>query len=1253
MVHDKLENGRPNGDGGINGGGNLAKMSPYYAPKFLGADSPQFKLLHAAMQERILIIDGAMGTMIQRHDLHEADFRGAEFVEHKAKNLKGNNDLLSITQPEIIYGIHREYLLAGADIVETNTFSGTTIAQADYEMQDLVYRLNFESARLARRACDDVARETGIPRFVAGAVGPTNRTLSISPSVERPEFRNVTFDELVTAYTEQIKALLDGGSDIILVETIFDTANARAALYAIQVIFEEDAYPAVPVFISGTIVDKSGRTLSGQTGEAFVISVGHANPMCIGLNCALGAPEMRPFIENISRVTPAYVICYPNAGLPNAFGGYDETPKSMATDIAAFAEAGLVNIVGGCCGSTPDHIRAIANAVKDKTPRRPSTDLFHDHLMLSGLEPMRVGPNGLFINIGERCNVAGSRRFLKLIKDNKFEEALDVALKQVESGAQVLDINMDEGMLDGKSVMPKFLNLISGEPDIAKVPLCIDSSNFEVILAGLKCTQGKPIVNSISFEGRRKGFLHKARIIQRFGAAVIIMAFDELGQAAETERKVEICTRAYNLLREHLNFNPEDIIFDPNILTIATGMEGACELWAAIHSVFLYHAIKAGMDMGIVNAGALPIYDDIEPKLLKLCEDLLWNRDPEATEKMLLYAQGMSKSAGGKEEEKEAWRSLPVQQRLEHALIKGIDEYVTTDTELCRQLTDLYPRPLNVIEGPLMKGMGVVGDLFGAGKMFLPQVIKSARVMKKAVAHLIPFMEEERERDIQKRLAEGGLAEVQDPNSFYQGTIVLATVKGDVHDIGKNIVGVVLGCNNFKVVDLGVMTSIEKIVEACIREKADIVGMSGLITPSLEEMVHNANEFQRLGMRIPILIGGATTSKTHTAVKIAPKYSCPVIYVPDASKSVVVCSSLLDEKQREDLILDVQDEYEDLREEHYESIAERKFWTLEQARARAPNFAFDEIRRPNFVGVKGFRDYPLESLVSLIDWKPFFDLWGLRGKYPNKSFPNIFKDADIGQEAEKVYKEAQVVLQKILSKKLLQATGVLGIFPCNSRGDDIIIYDNEGEDRKVISTIFGLRQQAKRNNDDKCQCISDFIAPEGSGVVDWIGAFVVSAGFGVDEAVAEYEANLDDYGSIVIKALADRLAEAFAEELHLRVRREFWGYCPKEELTATDLHRVRYQGIRPAFGYPSLPDPREMETAWNLMDVERQTGVILTESYAMKPAAAVSGVYIAHPQSSYHSVGKVTKEQVVDYAKRKGEDLQLTEKWLSANLGYD
>ncbi|XP_071499462.1 methionine synthase-like [Diadema antillarum] len=1019
----------------------------------------------------------------------------------------------------------------------------------------MVYRLNKASAELAKRATDDVLAETGIKRYVAGAMGPTNRTLSISPSVENPAYRNITFEEMVAAYEEQARGLLDGGADVLLVETIFDTLNAKAALYAIQNLFEKD-YQAVPVFVSGTIVDKSGRTLSGQIGEAFVISVSHSNPMCLGLNCALGANEMRPFIEAIGMATPAYVICYPNAGLPNTFGGYDETPEMTADQLGSFARDGLVNIVGGCCGTTPAHIKAIADTVKQYKPRVPPHNVHGGCMTLSGLEPMIVGKHTLFVNIGERCNVAGSRRFAKLIKNDNYDEALNVAKDQVEAGAQVLDINMDEGMLDGVKAMTRFVNLIASEPDICKVPLCIDSSKFQVIEAGLKCSQGKCIVNSISLKEGEEDFIAKARVIKKHGAAVVVMAFDEIGQATEIDRKVEICTRSYHLLVQEVGFDPNDIIFDPNILTIATGMEehneyginfieatriikdtlphcrisgglsnlsfsfrGKEVIREAMHSVFLYHAIKAGMDMGIVNAGNLPLYIDIEPRLLHLCEDLLWDKDPAATEKLLEYAEGLGKGAK-KAAEDETWRSLSVEGRIEHSLVKGIDKYAIEDVEEARQNTAKYPRPLHIIEGPLMKGMSVVGDLFGAGKMFLPQVIKSARVMKKAVGHLIPFMEKGKEESLAGSDRSEGLR---------SGTIVLATVKGDVHDIGKNIVGVVLGCNNYRVIDLGVMTPCEKILQTAIQEKADIVGLSGLITPSLDEMIHVAKEMERLGFKIPLLIGGATTSKTHTAVKIAPCYSSPTVHVLDASKSVVVCSSLIDQEQYDEFVEEVAEDYEEVREEHYESLKERKYLSLSEARRKKFEVDWSSYQpvQPAFTGVKVYKDYDLSLLVPYIDWKPFFDVWQLRGRYPNRGYPKIFNDKTVGEEAKKVFDDAQDMLKKIIDNKLLKAIGIVGIYPTHSVGDDIHVFDDSklvgGGNQDVV--FFGLRQQAEREGSNHYACLSDFIAPRETGITDYIGGFAVSAGFGVNKMCQQFEAEMDDYSIIMVKALADRLAE--------------------------------------------------------------------------------------------------------------------------------
>uniref|UniRef100_A0A8C6EEH7 Methionine synthase n=1 Tax=Moschus moschiferus TaxID=68415 RepID=A0A8C6EEH7_MOSMO len=1191
--------------------------------------------IEAILRERIMVLDGGMGTMIQRHKLNEEDFRGQEFKDH-ARPLKGNNDILSITQPNVIYQIHKDYLLAGADIIETNTFSSTAIAQADYGLEHLAYRMNMCSAGLARKAAEEITLQTGIKRYVAGALGPTNKTLSVSPSVERPDYRNITFDELVEAYKEQAKGLLDGGVDILLIETIFDTANAKAALFAVQKLFEEEYVPR-PVFISGTIVDKSGRTLSGQTGEAFVISVSHADPLCIGLNCALGAAEMRPFIETIGKCTTAYVLCYPNAGLPNTFGDYDETPHMMAMHLKDFAVDGLVNIVGGCCGTTPDHIRQIAEAVKNCKPRVPPATVFEGHMLLSGLEPFRIGPYTNFVNIGERCNVAGSRRFAKLIMAGNYEEALSVAKMQVEMGAQVLDINMDDGMLDGPSAMTRFCNFIASEPDIAKVPLCLDSSNFAVIEAGLKCCQGKCIVNSISLKEGEDDFLEKARKIKKFGAAVVVMAFDEEGQATETDTKIRVCTRAYHLLVKKLGFNPNDIIFDPNILTIGTGMEehnlyavnfinatkviketlpgakvsgglsnlsfsfrGMEAIREAMHGVFLYHAIKFGMDMGIVNAGSLPVYDDIHKELLQLCEDLIWNRDPEATEKLLRYAQTQGKG-GKKVIQTDEWRNGPIEERLEYALVK---------------------------------------------------VIKSARVMKKAVGHLIPFMEKEREET--KVLT--GKIEDEDP---YQGTIVLATVKGDVHDIGKNIVGVVLGCNNFRVIDLGVMTPCDKILKAALDHKADIIGLSGLITPSLDEMIFVAKEMERLAIKIPLLIGGATTSRTHTAVKIAPRYSAPVIHVLDASKSVVVCSQLLDENLKDEYFEEILEEYEDIRQDHYESLKERRYLTLKQARENG--FHIDWLSepppvKPTFLGTRVFEDYDLQKLVDYIDWKPFFDVWQLRGKYPNRGFPKIFDDKTVGEEAKKVYDDAQNMLQALISQKKLQARGVVGFWPAQSIQDDIHLYAEGAvpQASEPIATFYGLRQQAEKDSasSDPYLCLSDFIAPLHSGIPDYLGLFAVAC-FGVEELSKAYEEECDDYSSIMVKALGDRLAEAFAEELHERVRRELWGYCSGEQLAVADLRRLRYEGIRPAPGYPSQPDHTEKLTMWRLADVEQCTGIRLTESLAMAPASAVSGLYFSNLKSKYFAVGKISKDQIEDYASRKNMSVAEAEKWLGPILGYD
>ncbi|VDN58166.1 unnamed protein product [Dracunculus medinensis] len=1250
-----------------------------------------FKILTQTAKERIMIIDGAMGTMIQREKLSENDFR-ADILKDHPKSLKGNNDLLTITRPDIIYKIHKLYLEAGADFIETNTFSSTTIAQADYGCEHLVDKLNLESGKLAKRAVDDYYQQTGNRCFVCGAIGPTNKTLSISPSVEKPEHRNITFDELMVAYKAQARFLLQSGVDVLLVETIFDTANAKAAIFAIRSLFEDEDIPEVPVFISATIVDRSGRNLSGQTSEAFLISTQHGQPFAVGLNCALGAKEMRPYIEVISKNTTSLVLCYPNAGLPNALGGYDETAEDMASEIFSFAKDGLVNIVGGCCGSTPSHIQAIAHLIKGVKPRVAPLSVHSGYTLLAGLESMHIGSSRNFVNIGERCNVAGSKRFCDLIKAEKFDEAIKIALEQVENGAQILDINMDDGLLDGLFVMPYFLRILASEPDISRIPFCIDSSNFDIIIAGLKSCQGKCIVNSISLKEGEESFLEKAHLIKRFGAAVIVMAFDENGQATEILNKFEICERSYNLLVEEVGFNPCDIVFDPNILTVATGMEehanyavnfieatrlikenlpgclvsggvsnisfsfrGMDKIREAMHGVFLFHAIKAGMDMGIVNAGSLPVYTDIEPELLKLCEDLIWNKDPLATEKILSLAQDLKTDVKNITEITN-WRNDSVEKRLEYALVKGIDTFIVEDTEEARSNFTKYPRPLNVIEQPLMAGMAMVGELFGSGRMFLPQVIKSARVMKKAVAYLIPFMDEERKKNLKN--TEVNVSE----ESPYQATIIIATVKGDIHDIGKNIVSVVLGCNNFRVIDLGVMTPCEKIIKAALDEKADFIGCSGLITPSLDEMVHVAKEMERFGFSIPLLIGGATTSKTHTAVKICPWYSGPVIHCLDASKSVVVCSSLKDERVKAEFLADLADDYKSVREGYYASLKERRFIFLSEARKRAFKIDFKEFPpvEPTFLGRKVFSDFDLNLLIPYIDWKPFFDVWQLRGKYPNRSYPSIFNDEQVGTEAYRVFNEAQKVMAELINKRQLRATAVVAFFRCSSYGDDIFVFD--ATSMKHIETFYGLRQQSDRDVDQACICLSDFIVPgDGTKPTDYIGAFACTTGFGAKEYCSHLERdNLDDYNSIMVKALADRLSEAMAEYLHMKpkmekfyVRREYWGYAREENMLASDMISVQYKGIRPAPGYPSQPDHTEKEALWRLLDAENLAGIKLTETFAMDPAASVCGLYFANPQSKYFAVGKIDKDQVTDYAFRKKIPMESVEHWLSPILGYE
>ncbi len=1131
--------------------------------------------LRNEMSKRIMVLDGAMGTMIQKHPLDEAKFRGERFKNH-TKDIKGNNDLLSITQPDIIYNIHKQYFEAGADICETNTFSGTTIAQADYEMEKYVYDINYESAKLAKKAAQDVEKADGRRRFVAGAMGPTNRVASMSRNVDDPGFRDIVFDQLVAAYLDQTKALIDGGVDILMVETIFDTLNAKAALYAIEKYYDEApiSEPRLPLIISGTIVDASGRTLSGQTVEAFYTSIMHMKPLCIGLNCALGATEMRPYIQRLSNIAECFISAYPNAGLPNAMGGYSQKPSETYGFIRDFCNAGFVNLVGGCCGTTPDHIRETARAAEGVKPRVPPTQ--YKNMRLSGLECLEFRDDMNFVNVGERCNIAGSIVFKRLIKENNYEKALEIARKQVEDGAQILDVNMDDGMIDGEAAMTKFLRLVVTEPNISKVPIMIDSSKFHIINAGLKAVQGKCIVNSISLKNGEEDFLEQAREVRRHGAAVVVMAFDEQGQAATKEDKVRICKRAYDLLVEKVDFPPWDIIFDANILTICTGLpehnnyavefieamreikrvcpyakcsgglsnlsfsfRGLEVIRMAMHSVFLYHAIKeTKMDMAIVNAGALPIYTDIDPELLKLCEDAILNKTPEATENMMARAEiekEKLKDPSAKSVKVDEWRNSDVVSRLAYALIKGIVDYVDADTEEARKLAT---RPLDVIEGPLMGGMSQVGDLFGAGKMFLPQVIKSARVMRKAVAYLIPFMEEEKK-------AKEALGETV----AQAGTVLLATVKGDVHDIGKNIVGVVLGCNNYNVIDMGVMVSCNAIIDAAIEHKADVVGLSGLITPSLDEMVFVAKEFTRRGLRIPILIGGATTSKMHTAVKIAPQYHHPCIHVLDASRSVTVVASLLDKSGYSDYFEDIKDEYEALRHEHYESLEERRFATMAQARAR--NFKIDWAdsdgkpvvpRAPVYIGNQTLDDVKLEDLIPLIDWNPFFQVWQLRGKYPNRGYPKIFNDADVGKQAEETFKDAQDMLNQIVQNGWLQPRAVVSYYPANAVGDDIHLYASEADrdTMKTLKIFHGLRQQQLKDDlDSPYNCLSDFIAPIGSGVKDFIGAFACAI-FGVDARVEQYEKEMDSYKSIMVKAIADRLAEALAEYTHLKMRTESW-----------------------------------------------------------------------------------------------------------------
>lgn len=1233
--------------------------------------SPKRTALLNAARERILVLDGAMGTMIQNLQLDETAFRGERFKNFH-RDLRGNNDLLILTQPQAIEDIHAAYLRAGADIVATNTFSTTSIAQADYDLADIVYEMAREGARLAGNAARRVAAEDGKPRFVAGAIGPTNRTASISPDVSNPGYRAVTFDDLRQSYGEQIRGLIDGGVDLLLVETIFDTLNAKAALYAIAEITEELGVD-MPVMVSGTITDKSGRLLSGQMPEAFWNSVRHARPITIGFNCALGAEDLRAHIADIGRVADTLVCAYPNAGLPNEFGQYDESPEYMARLIGEFARDGLVNIVGGCCGTTPDHIAAIAAAVAPHKPR--IVPEIAPRLRLSGLEPFVLTDAIPFVNVGERTNVTGSARFRKLITAGDYTAALQVARDQVENGAQIIDVNMDEGLLDSEAAMVTFLNLVAAEPDIARVPVMVDSSKFSVIEAGLKCVQGKPVVNSISMKEGEDKFIHEAKIARRHGAAVVVMAFDEVGQADTFARKTEICKRAYDILVNRVGFPPEDIIFDPNIFAIATGIEehnnygvdfieatrwirrnlpgahisggvsnlsfsfrGNEPVREAMHSVFLYHAIKAGMDMGIVNAGQMIVYDDIDPELRQTCEDVVLNRDPGASERLLALAE---KFRGKKTESKEAdlaWREWPVEKRLSHALVHGITEFIEQDTEEARKLSS---RPLDVIEGPLMAGMNVVGDLFGDGKMFLPQVVKSARVMKQAVAYLMPFMEEEKARNLANGIGTEG--------SSSAGKIVLATVKGDVHDIGKNIVGIVLQCNNFEVIDLGVMVPAAKIVETVKAEKADIVGLSGLITPSLDEMAFFAGELQREGLKLPLLIGGATTSRVHTAVKIDPSYRAgPVVHVNDASRAVGVASALLSPEKREAYAAEVRAEYAKISEAHLRAQADKKRLKLAAARAnRVPvDFAANKPVKPTFLGIKSFDDYDIAELVDCIDWAPFFQTWELAGR-----FPAILHDPKVGEVARSLYDDARKMLDTIVKEKWFRARATIGFWPANAQGDDIVLYADESR-TKSIATLHTLRQQLEKREGRFNAALADFVAPVGTGVPDYVGGFVVTAGIGEDAVADRFKLANDDYSSILCKALADRLAEAFAERMHARVRREFWAYAPDEALSSEDLILEKYQGIRPAPGYPAQPDHTEKATLFKLLDAENTAGVKLTESFAMWPGSSVSGLYFANPASYYFGVGKIERDQVEDYAARKGMSVAETERWLAPVLNY-
>jgi len=1216
--------------------------------------------IEAQLKQRILLIDGGMGTMIQGYKLEEQDYRGTRFADWHC-DLKGNNDLLVLSQPQLIKEIHAAYLEAGADILETNTFNATTIAMADYEMESLSEEINFAAAKLAREVADEwTAKTPDKPRYVAGVLGPTNRTCSISPDVNDPGYRNVSFDELVEAYSESTRALIKGGSDLILIETIFDTLNAKACSFAVESVFEEMGIE-LPVMISGTITDASGRTLSGQTTEAFYNSLRHVKPISFGLNCALGPDELRPYVEELSRISESFVSAHPNAGLPNAFGEYDLSPEDMAKHVKEWAQSGFLNLIGGCCGTTPEHIRQMALAVENIAPRQlPELPVA---CRLSGLEPLAIDKDSLFINVGERTNVTGSARFKRLIKEELYDEALDVARQQVENGAQIIDINMDEGMLDAQACMVRFLNLCASEPEISKVPIMVDSSKWEVIEAGLKCIQGKGIVNSISLKEGKEKFVEQAKLIRRYGAAVIVMAFDEIGQADTRERKVEICTNAYRILVDEVGFPPEDIIFDPNIFAIATGIEehnnyavdfieavgdikrdlphamisggvsnvsfsfrGNNYVREAIHAVFLYHCFKNGMDMGIVNAGQLEIYDNVPEKLREAVEDVVLNRRDDATERLLDIAAEYAGKGVGKEEDASAleWRTWPVEKRLEHALVKGITEFIVDDTEEARVNAS---KPLEVIEGPLMDGMNVVGDLFGEGKMFLPQVVKSARVMKQAVAHLEPYINAEKQ--------------VGQTN----GKILLATVKGDVHDIGKNIVGVVLQCNNYEIIDLGVMVPCEKILKVAQEENVDIIGLSGLITPSLDEMVHVAKEMERLDFNLPLLIGGATTSKAHTAVKIEQNYKHPVVYVNNASRAVGVCTSLLSDERRPEFVEKLEADYERVRDQHNRKKPRTKPVTLEAARANKVAIDWEAYTPPVPVkpGIHIFDDFDVAILRQYIDWTPFFMTWSLVGKYPT-----IFQHEEVGEEAKRLFEDANELLDRVEREGLLKARGMCGLFPAASVGDDIEVYADETR-TDVVKVLRNLRQQTEKPKGFN-YCLSDYIASKESGKHDWIGAFAVTGGIGERELADEYKAQGDDYNAIMIQAVADRLAEAFAEYLHERVRKEIWGYAADEDLSNDDLIREKYQGIRPAPGYPACPEHTEKGPLWELLNVEENIGMTLTSSYAMYPGASVSGWYFSHPDSRYFAIAQIQEDQLESYADRKGWDRIEAEKWLGPNI---